>query len=264
MMFFRRLFEMRKIKLTLAAFCLATVMSSVTLKAEDEITAGVSADVMSKYVWRGQDLVDDWVLQPGAYVGYKGLTASFWGNLDMTDENGYKGEFSEIDLTLDYSGTVPGVDILSYSVGFINYDFPINGGVDDTWEIYWGLGLDVPASPSVTVYHDVDEAQGTYISFGIGHSFENIIELSEGSGVGLDLGASLGWGSNGYNKTYWGVDDSALNDLVLSAALPFEVAGVAVTPSFNYITLMSDDVRSPNAYGQNDMWVAGVGFSIDF
>jgi hypothetical protein len=256
--------EMRKIKCTLVVFYLATLMSNQTLKAEDNVSVGVSADFFSRYVWRGQNLVDDWVLQPGASIGYKNLTASVWGNLDLTDENDYEGEFSEIDLTLDYSGQVPGVDLLSYSLGFINYDFPVSGGGDDTWEIYWGFGLDVLASPSVTVYHDVDEVAGTYISFSIGHSFENIIELDSGVGLGMDLSAGIGWGSSGYNKSYWGPDKSALNDLVLSAAFPFEVAGLTVTPSFNYVTLMSEDIREPDAYGKNDMWFAGVGFSKEF
>lgn len=243
--------------------CLAMLMSNRTLKAEDEVSIGASADLFSKYVWRGQNLVDDWVLQPGASIGYKDLTASVWGNLDLTDENGYKGEFSEVDLALDYSGKIPGVDILSYSVGVIYYDFPASG-VDDTWEIYWGFGLDVPASPSVTVYHDVDEADGTYISLGIRHSFENVIELGSGSGLGVDLGASIGWGSGGYNELYWGSHKSAMNDLVLSAAFPFEIAGFTVTPSVNYVTLMSDEIRSPNTYGSNDTWYAGVGFSKEF
>lgn len=251
---------MRQIKCTLVVMFLSTLISNQSLKAEDEVIVGASADVMSKYVWRGQNLVDDWVLQPGAYVSYKGITASFWGNLDLTDENGYEGEFSEIDLTLDYSGQVPGADFLSYSLGFINYDFPVNGGFDDTWELYWGFGLDVPASPSVTVYHDVDEVAGTYVSFGIGHSMENLTDL----GLGVDLSASIGWGSSGYNKSYWGPDKSELNDLVLSAAFPFEAAGFAITPSVNYITLIGDDIRAPNTYGQNDMWVVGIGFAKEF
>jgi len=254
---------MKQIKCTMMVMCLAMLMSNRTLKAEDEVSIGASADLFSKYVWRGQNLVDDWVLQPGASIGYKDLTASVWGNLDLTDENGYKSEFSEVDLALDYSGQVAGSDILSYSVGVIYYDFPASG-VDDTWEIYWGFGLDVPASPSVTVYHDVDEADGTYISLGIGHSFENVIELGSGSGLGVDLGASIGWGSGGYNELYWGSHKSAMNDLVLSAAFPFEVAGFTVTPSVNYVTLMSDEIRSPNTYGSNDTWYAGVGFSKEF
>ena len=134
------------------------------------------------------------------------------------------------------------------------------GPFDDTWEIYWGFGLDAPASPSVTVYHDVDEAAGTYVSFGIGHSIENLTDF----GLGVDLSASIGWGSSGYNKSYWGTDDSELNDLVLSAAFLFEAAGFSVTPSVNYITIVGDDIRAPNTYGQNDMWVVGVGFAKEF
>lgn len=255
---------MKKINCTLVVFCLATSMSNRTLKAEDEVSIGATADIFSKYVWRGQNLVDDWVLQPGASIGYKNLTASVWGNLDLTDENGYKGELSEIDFALGYSGQVPGVDILCYSLGVINYDFPVSGGCNDTWEVYWGFGLDVLASPSVTVYHDVDEAKGTYISFGVGHSFENVVELGSDTGLGVDLSAGIGWGSNSYNKFYWGPDKSAMNDLMLSAAFPFEVAGLVITPSVNYVTLMSDDIRSPNAYGKNDIWFAGVGFSKEF
>ena len=254
---------MKQIKFTLVVLAFAVLASNRPLKAEDEISVGTSADFLSKYVWRGQDLVDDWVLQPGASIGYKGITASFWGNLDLTDENGNQGEFSEIDLTLDYSGQVPGIDLVSYSLGVINYDFPASGA-DDTWELYWGFGLDVPASPSVTVYHDVDEVDGTYVSFGVGHSFENLFEIDSGVGVGLDLGASIGWGSASYNKFYWGPNKSELNDLVLSAALPFEVAGFTITPKANYITLMGEDIREPNTYGQNDMWIVGVGISKEF
>jgi hypothetical protein len=255
---------MKQIECTLIVLCLTTLMSNQTLKAQDDLSVGASADFLSKYVWRGQDLVDDWVLQPGANVSYKGVTASFWGNLDLTDENGNQGDFSEIDLTLDYSAKVPGTDLVSYSLGVINYDFPVSGGANNTWEIYGGFGLDVLASPSVTVYHDVDEVKGTYVSFGLEHSFENLIELDPGVGVGLDLSASIGWGSASYNKFYWGPDKSELNDLVLKAACPFEVAGFTVTPSVNYITLMGEDIREPNTYGQNDMWVAGVGLSKEF
>jgi len=251
---------MKHIKCTLVVLYFATLISNQTLKAEDNLSVGAGIDFFSKYVWRGQNLVDDWVLQPGTYVSYKDITASFWGNLDLTDENGHNGELSEIDLTLDYTGQVPGADSVSYSLGIINYDFPINGGSNDTWEIYWGFGFDFPANPSVTVYHDVDEVDGTYVSFSIGHSIENLTE----SGLSVDLSASIGWGSASYNKSYWGPDKSELNDLVLSAALPFEVAGFAVTPSVNYITLMGDDIRAPNTYGQNDMWIVGISVAKDF
>ena len=105
--------------------CLTIFANNNTLKAEGDVSIGASVDFFSKYIWRGQNLVDDWVLQPGANISYKGITASVWGNFDLTDENYNKSEFSEVDLALDYSGQVPGVDILSYSLGVIYYDFPV-------------------------------------------------------------------------------------------------------------------------------------------
>jgi hypothetical protein len=232
--------------------------------AEDEVSLEITTDLFSEYVWRGQNLVDDWVFQPGFSVGYAGLTAGIWGSLDMTDENGFKGDFTEIDYSLDYSGSVPGVDALGYSVGVIYYDFP-NTGVDGTTELYWGFSADVPLSPSVTVYHDVDEADGIYVSASIGHSIENAAELGSGSTIGLELGASIGWGNSGYNEFYWGTAGSELNDLVLSASLPIEVTGWTITPSISYVKLLGSDVRNSNAYGtDNDMFYAGISLSKEF
>ena len=259
--------EMRKkSKCLIAAAGIAVAIGASTLKAEDNVTLGATADFFSKYVWRGQNLVNDWSFQPGFSATYKGLTASIWANLDLTHENGNGGECSEVDLTLDYSGQFPDFDILGYSVGLIHYDFPVPRAADDTCELYWGFSLGVPASPSVTVYHDVDEAEGTYISWGVSHSFANVFDLGPGIPLALNLGASLGWGSASYNRFYWGPDSSRLNDLVLSAALPFEIAGFTVTPSVNYVTLVSDDIRRTDAYGRDsdDMWYAGIGFAKEF
>lgn len=251
------------------------LLSGGSAFAEDESEIGfeMTADFFNKYVWRGQNLVDDWVFQPGVSATYGGLTASFWGNMDLTDENGSNGEFSEIDLTLDYSGQLPGIDILGYSIGTINYDFPVNGSADDTTELYAGISVDVPASPSVTVYRDVDEAKnGNYISVGVGHSFENVFELDPDTPVGVDVGITLGWGNTAYNKFYWGAAPDGgtiggeMNDLVLTVALPFELAGLSFTVSANYVTLIGDDIRKTDAYGKgkDDNFVAGIGFSAGF
>ena len=204
--------------------------------------------------------MDDWVLQPGASVTYKGLTGSIWSNLDLTDENDSSGEFTEVDYAIDYSGTVPGVEVVGYSVGMIYYDFP-GSDLSGTTELYWGFSLDAPASPSITVYHDVDEADGIYVSLGVGHS----IEASEKIPVGIDLGATVGWGNKKYNEFYWGTDGSELNDLALSVGFPFEVAGVGVTPSISYIALLGRDVKDSDAYDTNNsIVVVGVCLSKEF
>jgi Bacterial protein of unknown function (Gcw_chp) len=255
---------MRQSKVVL---CVAVALFGITTvglaEGEGDVTFGVGADFMSKYVWRGQNLVDDWVLQPNVSASYQGFTASIWANSDMTGDSADDWELTELDYTIDYSGTVPGADGIGYSVGAIHYYFP---GGEATTELYWGFSFDVPASPSVTVYHDVDVIDGTYVALGFGHSFEDIEDLP----FGIDLSANLGWGDCKYNDGYWSTltmpsIGSELNDLVLSAAFPFEVGGVSVTPSVSYITLLGSDVKDSEAYhADSSMVVAGIGFAKEF
>jgi hypothetical protein len=227
--------------------------------AEDEIGFELSADYFGKYIWRGQNLSDDPVFQPGLSIGYGGLTASIWSSMELTNINGYNNEFTEIDYSLDYSDDMPGMNGVGYSVGLIYYDFP-NTTVKDTTEAYFGFSFDLPASPSITFYHDLDEAEGTYISLGIGHSVEQVFELSPDVPVALDIGATLGWGSASYDKYYWDTEQSKINDLVLSISFPFEIEGLTITPSVNYVTLLSDDMRDTDAYGtDSDFFFVGIG-----
>jgi uncharacterized protein (TIGR02001 family) len=225
--------------------------------AEDEMSVSVTSDFFSKYIWRGQNVTDDWVWQPGASISYKGLTGGFWGNLDLTDENDESGQFIEYDYYVDYSAQIN--DTVGFSVGGIYYYFP---GSDATTELYWGFSFDVPASPAITVYHDIDEIDGTYAAFSVGHSFENPGDLP----FGVDLGASLGWGDSSYNDEYWSTDtievDSEFNDLTLTVGFPFEVGGLSVTPSLAYVALLGSDVR--DAADDDSIFYAGVGLAYEF
>ncbi|MHC4215244.1 MAG: hypothetical protein ACYSWP_17925, partial [Planctomycetota bacterium] len=155
---------------------------------------------------------------------------------------------------------------VGYSVGVIRYFFP-NANPTDTTEIYWGLGLDMPLSPSVTVYHDVDEAKGTYASLGLSHSIEEFAVVLNDIGVGLDLGASLGWANRTYNKYYWGgtANSERFNDLAFSISFPFEVYGFTLSPSLNYVTLVDSRVSKSNTYNKDDVYfVAGISISKSF
>jgi hypothetical protein len=217
---------------------------------EDGVSVGVAADLFSKYVWRGQNLVDDWVLQPGASVGYKGFTGSVWGDMDLTGETVDDGEFNEIDYAIDYSNTLPGLDILGYSVGMIYYDFP-NTDFDATSEVYGGLTADVPLSPTIRAYYDFDEIDGAYVQLSAGHTIEKITQWREDCYCDAALGASLGYGSSGYNDGYFGVDDAALNDLTLSAGLPICLGPLTIRPSVAYSTMLDDDIRTATAKSDN-------------
>ena len=77
----------------------------------------------------------------------------------------------------------------------------------------------------------------------------------------MDLSASIGWGDSNYNNSFWtGMPGDGLNDLVVGARLPTDIAGMTLTPQVSYITLVESQVRSGNGFGPNsDFWVAGVG-----
>ena len=231
---------------------------------ESRVDFEVTADFFSKYIWRGQNLDDDPVFQPGISASYGGLSALIWGNLELTNINGNSGDFSELDYCIDYSDKLPGFECIGYSVGAAYYSFP-GTVIKDTTEIYWGLNFDLTLSPSITVYHDVDEAEGTYLSFAAGHSIERIAEFGPDMPVGMDIGASLGWASGSYNKYYWGTDQSKLNDLAFSVSFPIEIGGWTLAPSLNYVTLVSDDIRDTDAYGtESDFFFTGISLSKRF
>lgn len=251
----------------LTAVLVSGFVSSIT--ADDGgVSIDITNDFYSKYIWRGQSLNEDYVYQGGASFTYSGLTGGVWGNLDLTDVSENEGDFTEVDYFLDYSGDVPGIEGLGFSVGVINYHFP--GVVGDTTEVYWGFGLDVFLSPSITVYHDVDVVDGTYISFGLSHSIDSIVEIAPDVGVGMEMGASLGWGDSNYNKTYWSsdaqaIDSSGLNDLLLSVSFPVEIGGWTFAPSLNYVTLLDSEVRSSDNFASgSDYFFTGLSLSKSF
>lgn len=249
---------MRRIILTICCAVLF-VGGNVFAEEENKINLDITADFLSKYIWRGQVPNEDPVFQPGLNISLGNLTAIVWGsNLKLTDYNGNSRDFIEVDLGLDYSDEIPGCESVGYSVGFVHYDFP-HTPIPDTTEIYAGLNFDLPLNPSIMAYFDVDEADGTYLAFSVGHGVEKVAEIL-GIPVGLETSASLGWGDDSYNAYYWGVNGSNLNDLTLSLAFPMELpGGWTVVPSLNYATIVDSDVRSTGAYdNHNFFW--GIGF----
>lgn len=219
----------------------------------------LEATVNGKYIWRGQNIVDDHVFQPSATVGYKGLSVNVWGNRDLTDANDQAGNFTEIDYTIDYSWDWKGV---GFSTGAIYYDFP-HSSAPETVEVYGSAAFDAPLSPSVTLYWDVDEADGAYASFGLGHTFADLWRPGRGVSMSLDVGASLGFASANWNNFYFGVDKSAFTDGLLTVAFPFQIGERwSVTPALNYSALLDDDIRDTSS-DQSNFW-GGVTLSYSF
>jgi len=242
--------------------CAGMICGVGTVFAKSGVDIELRADYFSEYIWRGQSINNESVFQPSISLSKWGFTGSIWGNLDLTNKNDNSGEFSELDYSLDYSAAVPGFDWLNFSLGTIHYEFP-NTVFKPTTEVYGGLSLEVPLSPSVRIYRDVDEINGSYVQLGIGHNFEKIASFSETCYCGLQLGGSVGYGSSQYNKGYFGDKEGKFNDLTLSAGFPVCIGPRwIVKPSINYSMMLSDSIRKATAKSDN-LW-KGVGIFAKF
>ena len=78
--------------------------------AQEDVETEVGADLVSSYIWRGQDLGNVSV-QPSLSVAYKGLSLSVWGSVGFE-----KSDTKELDLTLGYG-------IGGFSVSVTDYWF---------------------------------------------------------------------------------------------------------------------------------------------
>ena len=92
------------------------LVMSMTTVAQDEIETTISGDIVSSYIWRGQDLGSA-AIQPTLGVGYKGLSLSAWGNYGLVNT----ADTKEFDLTLAY--TTGG-----FNIGITDYWF--DAGLD--------------------------------------------------------------------------------------------------------------------------------------
>ena len=90
--------------------------AAVTARAQDTLETSIGTDLVSQYVWRGQDLGGVSV-QPTLGLSYKGLSLSAWGSAGLSNP----ADTREFDLTLAY--TVGG-----FNIGVTDYWF--NAGLD--------------------------------------------------------------------------------------------------------------------------------------
>ena len=224
------------------------------------VSLDISADYAGKYIWRGQNVNDESVLQPYLGFGAYGFSGSVWANIDLTNGSqtipGNAGEFQEIDYTLDYSNSVPGLEKLGFSVGVIHYLF-MNTSAISTTEVYGGVSLDVPANPFFTWYGDVNAIDGSYLQFGVGQTFDNLAGNSDYY-LGLDLSGAFAYGTRGFNNGYFGIDEGDWNDFTLGIGVPITLKYLTVTPKLNLSTMLSEQIGNAT-YERTNAW-----FSLSF
>ena len=251
----------------------ALTFGAAPVWADDDSPVSGSADVAfsSQYVWRGMGLSESSiVIQPSATISYEGFSINLWGNLD-TDLDGYgEKSFNETDLTLSYDWSL---DMISIGVGYIYYGlagaYPVieydeeteaitsadARELEDTQELYLSVGFDTILAPSITIYRDIDAAEGWYINLGIGHSIAFSDEMA------LDLGASVGY------SDYDGI--SNLTDGSISASITFAANEyISITPSIAYTFALTDDgedyLKGLSLDSDSQHFFGGITCSISF
>jgi len=260
---------LRKLSL-IGCLILAQIFLATGVFADEENEKDWSIEIdntfNSKYVWRGINLVDDWVWQPSSSASYKWFTVSVWGNVELTDENDYdspygsgEGELTEVDYTVEFSHSW---EKLLFAFGVIHYSFP-NTGFDPTTEIYSSVGMDLVVTPSFTVYQDVDQADGTYCTLAVGKTFENFWEPSDSIGLSADLSAAASFGSDKYNEFYFGRNEFAFTDALFSASLPLAIGKYfSITPMVNYTMLIDGGIRNEMENDDNFFYGASLALSL--
>ncbi|MFZ5453082.1 MAG: TorF family putative porin [Thermodesulfobacteriota bacterium] len=176
----------------------APVAAEKAAAEEDKPTASVSFDILSQYIWRGIALSRrSAVIQPSVTIGYKGFSLNIWGNLDTGEDNrflypqpGKRGvKWNETDFTFGYSRelyTGKAIKSISGNVGVIYYALD---GIDDSFEIYWGLAMDVNwFKLAATVNKEVLHYPGWWLTLGISRVFEFPWKIQNNSNVSLELG----------------------------------------------------------------------------
>ena len=143
----------KEMKRTLKVWTIITclVMSiPASIMAQDKVEASIGADLVSKYIWRGQDLGGA-SIQPSVSVAYKGLSLTAWGSVGFDKEDD-----KEIDLTLAY-------ETGNFSVSVTDYWYPEYSS-DHTFEAQIGYDFGFMGVNWYTNFSGDDEEYASYFT----------------------------------------------------------------------------------------------------
>ena len=188
------------------------MLCTATTMAQDKVTADVGAELVSGYIWRGQDL-GNISLQPTLSLSYKGWSLTGWGSVGFE-----KDDTKEFDLTLGYATGGFHVAVTDYwfnsGPGYFHYKahntahvFEANVGYDFGFlSVNWYTNF----AGNDGVNRDGDRAYSSYLALAAPFHLG-----------GIDWTAEVGavpWATSFYNATD---DDPA-------GAGGFEVANVSI------------------------------------
>lgn len=201
-------------------------MTAMECKAQDKAEGTIGTDIVSQYIWRGQDL-GNVSIQPTLGVSWKGLSLSAWGSVGLTSASDTK----EMDLTL------------GYSVGGLNV------GVTDYW---FNAGLDAENRYFAYKAHSTNHVFEANVGYDFGflgiqwytnfagndgankkgnRAYSSYMELTAPfSFVSCDWEAALGMVP--YATDFYGTEGFAVTNIGLKATKSFDIKQKVTIPIF--------------------------------
>ena len=203
---------------------------SMTAFAQDEIETTICGDVVSSYIWRGQDLGNA-SLQPTLGVGYKGLSLTAWGSVGLANADDTK----EFDLTLAYSAG-------GFNIGVTDYWFNVGLDPENRYFKYDAHGTNHVFEANVGYDFGVASLQW-FTNFAGNDGFNKDGKRAYSSYVEVVVPfklATVDWtataGAVPYATDFYGTNGFAVTNLSLRATKDIKVTDSFTIPVFGQVT----------------------------
>jgi len=226
-------------------FAAVTLAGAVEL----DVNGRVEAKINSGYMWRGQLLNEDPVFQPSLRLDLNDEVNIFaWGTWDLPNQEGSSGR-DRVDLSISLSKNFDRHFFKGGAVAYIYNDSEFTTK-EDTYEVFLGYTLDVPALPTLRVYYDFGEYETFFAVFSLAGSRPIVKDK-----VDLEWRLSIEGGDEKYNRIFhfdpatdetntfsstgWKVADVSA---VLQMPVSFE-NGWTLIPGLTYYSVVDQDVE---------------------
>ena len=263
---------MRKVLVGLLVLWSVAAVANAANIGGQEVGVTVDATYVTKYIWRGFDLLDDkGAFQPSVDFDFgNGFSFNVWGSLAGSSRGG--GSLSTVnaeewDYTLAYSGTMnescPWKT--DYTIGWRFYDFPDMASNDaDAQEIFLSMAFPELVGGGVTPHAAfmqmwpsegkgaVDDYSGGIYLFGFTYGFT--------TDQAPDLPMTFGWDIVYNDGTGSQTVDSDWSHMVwsLSTSMTCPMTGATITPGIYYQNSFEDSVNT-----EDELW-ASISYSFGF
>lgn len=203
---------------------------------------GAEADFNYRYLWRGIAYSKGPVFQPAFWVTHRGVTASVWSNMVLNHEPG-RGRFDQVFFTVSREFACGGFRIepafQGYSWRGLNSE-----GTANTVEVAGKLSRELgPLRAVAGATFDVASFRRSFIG-------DAGLEWKHTAGQWrFDASGTTAWANRVFNRTYIGVDRSAMNYVQLAAAATRKSrTGWYVRPHAEIVTILQDPIRRELGY----------------